>query len=129
VTNLEVGVPAEFSAGTSWDRRLSFISWKVSMTTRKVYTTDLSDLEWQVIEPLIPGPKRLGRKIDYSRREILNAIFYLNRNGCSWRDLADDFPPYGIVSHFYNALRRNGVWQSINEALRMQLRVAEGRHA
>lgn len=44
------------------------------MTTRKAYTTDLSELEWQLIEPLIPGPKRLGRKIAYSRREILNAI-------------------------------------------------------
>lgn len=51
------------------------------MTTRKAYTTDLSDQEWQIIEPLLPGPKHLGRNSEYSRREILNAIFYLNRNG------------------------------------------------
>lgn len=73
------------------------------MTTRKVYATGLSDREWQIIEPLLPGPKRLGRKITYSRREILNALFYLNRNGCTWRNLPGDFPPYGIVSHYYHA--------------------------
>ena len=95
--------------------------------TRKAYTTDLSDQEWQIIEPLLPGPKPLGRKIEYSRREILNAIFYLNRNGCSWRDLPGDLPPYGTVSHSYHAWRRRGLWQTINDALRTQLRVAEGR--
>src|SRR5258708_8213499 len=99
-----------------------------AMMTRKVYTTDLNDLEWQILEPLLPGPKPLGRKIEYSRREILNAIFYLNRNGCTWRDLPGDFPPYGTVSHYYHAWRRCGLWQAINDALRTQLRVAEGRH-
>ena len=50
-------------------------SKQADMTTRKAYTTDLSDLEWQLIEPLIPGPQPLGRPMEYSRREILNAIF------------------------------------------------------
>jgi putative transposase len=95
---------------------------------RKAYTTDLSDLEWQLLEPLLPGPKLLGRNIEYPRREILNAIFYLNRNGCTWRDLPGDFPPYGLVSHYYHAWRRSGLWQTINDVLRTQLRVAEGRH-
>jgi putative transposase len=76
----------------------------------------------------LPGPKHLGRKIEYSRREILNAIFSLNRNGCTWRNLPGDFPPYGIVSHSYHSRRRRGLWQSINKTLRTQLRVAEGRH-
>jgi putative transposase len=99
------------------------------MTTRKSYTTDLSDQEWQIIEPLLPGSKLRGRTIEYSRREILNAIFYLNRNGCTWRSLPHDFPPYGTVSHYYHSWRRSGLWQNINDALRTQLRVAEGRHA
>lgn len=66
---------------------------------RKADPTDRSDLEWQMIEPLLPGPKHLGRKIQSSRREILNAIFYLNCNGCTWRDLPGDFPPDGTVSY------------------------------
>lgn len=98
------------------------------MKTRKGYTTDLSEREWHIIEPLLPAPKRLGRKIEYCRREILNAIFYLNRNGCAWRDLPGDFPPYGIVSHYYHEWRRSGHRPRMNDALRTQLRVAEGRH-
>ncbi len=80
-----------------------------------------------IIEPLLPGPKLLGRKIEYSRREIPNAIFYLNRNGCTWRDLPRDFPPYGTVSSYYHAWRHSELWQSINDALCIQLRLSEGR--
>ena len=80
-----------------------------------------------MIEPLIPGSKQLGRKINYPRWQILNAIFYLNRNGCAWWDLRGDLPPYGIVSHSYHAWCHKGFWQSLNEALRMQLCVEEGR--
>jgi putative transposase len=99
-----------------------------AMRTRKVYRSDLSDREWKLIEPFLPSPKRLGRTITYPRREILNAIFYLNRNGCMWRDLPGDLPPYGIVSHYYHTWRRNGLWQSINDALRTQVREAAGHH-
>lgn len=95
---------------------------------RKAYTTDLTDQEWEIIEPLLPSPKHLGRKIEYSRREILNAIFYLNRNGCAWRDLPGDLPPYGTVSHYYHTWRKSGLWEQINEVLRTKLRVAEGRN-
>lgn len=95
---------------------------------RKAYTTDLTDQEWEILEPLLPGPKHLGRKIEYSRREILNAIFYLNRNGCTWRDLPGDLPPYGTVSHYYHTWRKSGLWEQINEVLRTKLRVAEGRN-
>lgn len=97
------------------------------MNTRQTYTTDLSDIEWQIIEPLIPGPKDRGRKIKYERREILNAIFYLNRNATHWRDLPHDLPSYKLVSYYYHQWRRAGIWQSINDTLRTDLRLAEGR--
>lgn len=97
------------------------------MTTRLAYTTAMSDKEWQIIAPLIPGQEQRGRKIDYSRREIVKALFYLNRNGCQWRDLPHDFPPYRTVSHYYHQWRQAGIWQSINDAFRTELRVAEGR--
>jgi putative transposase len=95
---------------------------------RKVYTTDLTDQEWEIIEGFMPAPKHLGRKIEYARREIVNAIFYLNRNGCAWRDLPGDFPPYGTVSYYYHAWRKAGLWEKITDTLRRQLREAVGRN-
>lgn len=94
---------------------------------RPAYTTDVSDIEWQIAAPLLPGQKRRGPKIQYDRREVLNAIFYLIRHGCGWRDLPHDFPPYRTVSHYYQEWRRAGIWQAINAAFGTELRVAAGR--
>lgn len=99
------------------------------MRTRQAYSTDLTDQEWQILELLVPGQRPRGRKIEYERPEIVNAIFYLNRNGCTWRNLPHDFPPYKTVSHYYQAWRRDGTWQASHDALRTQLRIATGRHA
>lgn len=53
--------------------------------TRKRYPTDLTDREWAILEPLIPGAKWGGRPLAHPRREILNAILYVVRGGNSWR--------------------------------------------
>jgi len=98
------------------------------MNTRKAYDSDLNDLEWELIQPLIAGPKPRGRKITYPRREILNAIFYLVRNGCGWRNLPHDLPPFKLVSYYYQSWRRDHSWQVINDVLRGQLRQSEGHN-
>jgi len=54
---------------------------------RKAYPSDLSNAEWQIIEPLIPPAKPGGRPRKHIMREILNAIFYILRSGCAWRML------------------------------------------
>jgi putative transposase len=101
----------------------------MGMITRQAYSTDITDPEWHILEPLVPTQKPRGRKIEYERREIVNAIFYLNRNGCTWRNLPHDFPPYRTVSHYYHLWRRDGTWQAMHDMLRTHLRRAEGRHA
>ena len=98
------------------------------MTNRKIYSTDLSQTEWQIIQPLLPGQKARGRKLVYSRREILNAIFYLVRAGCAWRLLPHDFPPYRSVFHYYRAWQKDGTWSALNDLLRGQVRQVEGRN-
>jgi putative transposase len=55
------------------------------MEPRKPYPTDLTDHEWVLIEPYVPKAKRGGRPEHYSKREILNGIFYIVRGGCAWR--------------------------------------------
>jgi putative transposase len=97
------------------------------MIKRLVYTTDMSDEEWSILEPLLPAPCSKGRPIKYERREIVNAIFYLNHNGCQWRDLPHDFPPFGLVSHYYQTWLAAGQWERLNDVLRDDLRLRAGR--
>ncbi len=94
---------------------------------RKSYPTDLSDAQWQKIEPHLPVPKARGRPRLHPLREILNAIFYLVRAGCTWRLLPHDFPPWQTVYHYFRLWRKDGTWERINTALREEVRVAAGR--
>ena len=92
------------------------------------YPSDLSDKEWEIIEPLIPTPQtNRGRKRKHSYRKILNAIFYLLRSGCAWRMLPHDFPPWKTIYHYFSLWREDGTWERINAELRIELRVADGR--
>ena len=97
------------------------------LTQRQPYPTDLSDVEWQRIEPYLPAPKSGGRPRKHSLREILNAIFYIVRSGCTWRMLPHDLPPWKTVYHYFRLWRKDGIWERINAALREEVRVAEGR--
>ena len=58
------------------------------------YPTDLTDAEWEHIEPFVPAPKCRGPHRIHSLREILNAVFYVLRSGCPWRLVRREYPPY-----------------------------------
>src|SRR5215203_4952041 len=90
---------------------------------RKRYPTDLSDEEWNYIEPHLPAPEGHGRPRTHSLREILNAIFYLLKSGCQWRLLPHDFPRWPTVYHYFRKWRIDGTWEGVNRALRERLRV------
>ena len=63
---------------------------------RKTYESDLTDQEWQIIEPLLPQ-SREGKPRNINIREVINAINYLLKSGCSWRLLPHDFPKWQLV--------------------------------
>ncbi len=71
--------------------------------SRKPYPTDVSDAEWRLIEPMIARDRKrkCGRKRSVDLREVINAIFYLIRAGCSWRMLPDDLPPWQTVYSYF----------------------------
>ena len=56
---------------------------------REKYETDLTDEQWEIIEPLFVGM----RKRKWEKRELVNAVLYLVKTGCQWRNLPHDFPP------------------------------------
>ena len=90
---------------------------------RKPYPTDISDAEWNYIEPHLPSPKGHGRPRTHDLREILNAVFYLLKSGCQWRLLRHDFPRWPTVYHYFRKWRIDGTWERINRAIRERLRV------
>ena len=91
------------------------------------YPSDLTDEQWKLLEPLLPKRAHTGRKGKYELREIVNAIFYLLRSGCTWRMLPRDLPPWQVVYWHFAKWRANGVWQRINDTLRAELRVRDDR--
>lgn len=60
---------------------------------RTAYPSDVTDAQWQVIEPLIPPAKPGGRPRSVNLREIVNGIGYVLRSGCAWRLMPHDLPP------------------------------------
>jgi putative transposase len=96
---------------------------------RLPYPTDLTDNEWHVIAPLLPGSKKLGRPRKYAWRDILDAIFYVLRTGCQWRFLPHDLPKWKTAYHYLWRWRKEGTWRRIHAQLREQLRVMQGREA
>ena len=92
---------------------------------RKPYPSDLTDEQWAIIEPLIPI-NTTGRPRTVDMREVLNAIFYLNRSGCQWDMLPHDLLAKSTVYDHFAQWKADGTWQAILDALRRQVRVAGG---
>ena len=96
---------------------------------REQYATDLTDGQWEIVGPLLPDPCDRGAPGRIDRREVMNAIVYLNRAGCAWRLLPHDFPKWSTVYGIFWEWRNLGVWQQVHDALRTKVREAEGRAA
>jgi len=94
---------------------------------RRAYPSDLSDVEWLLLEPLIPPAKPGGRPREVCIREVVNAISYVLRSGCAWRMLPHDFPAWQTVYGYFREWRKEGVWEEINAALRESVRAQAGR--
>lgn len=97
------------------------------MPPRRRYPSDLTDAEWAILEPLIPPPKSGGRPAQHSRRELVDAMSYVLRTGCAWRQLPHDFPPWQTVYHYFRLWRTAGVFGEIHDLLRTQSRRRAGR--
>ncbi len=96
---------------------------------RKAYSTDLTDEQWAVVGPLIPGAKNThgGRPQTVCLREVLNAILYLNRTGCQWDMLPHDLLPKSTVYDYFAQWRDDGTLVGVTTALRTRIRVNDGR--
>ena len=92
---------------------------------RKPYPTDLTDAQWEEIEPLYSGMR--NRK--WSKRELTNAVLYIVKTGCQWRQLPHDFPPYQTVYSFFSRGAKSGLWEKILAHLVEKTRKDAGKSA
>jgi putative transposase len=92
------------------------------------YTSDLTDAEWQLTHHCFPKPSTKGRPREHDFRNLLNAVFYIVKTGCQWRNMPTDFPPWGTVYHYFRLWKRNGLWVAIHTHLREEVRRRAGRN-
>jgi putative transposase len=90
------------------------------------YPTDMTDDQWELISPLLPGAKPGGRPRSTALRAVVNAVFYLVVTGCAWRMLPNDFPAWQTVYHYFRAWRLEGTWERIHHQFVVWFRVLQG---
>ena len=85
---------------------------------RKRYSPDLSARDWQYLEPLRLVPRR-GK---WPLVEVVNALLYVLKNGCVWRDLPWNLPPWGTVYWYFAKWEAAGTCQRASACLNVSSR-------
>lgn len=98
------------------------------MSERRAYPSDLTDAEWEILEPFIPEVSEDATVPTISRREIVNGILYVLRSGCPWRLMPHDLPAWGTVYYYFRTWRIAGIWDKAMHALRKRMRQKQGRN-
>ena len=96
---------------------------------RDAYPSDLTDEQWEWLEPLVPAISPQAVYHVHERREIINGILYVLRSGCPWRLLPHDLPAWETVYTYFRRWQSEGVWDHILKVLRMEVRQKQGRDA
>ncbi len=90
------------------------------------YDSDISNEAWALIEDLFPAQRPLTGEVKYPLREVVNALLYMEKTGCQWRNLPHDFPPYRSVWKYFDMWKRFGVWTKVQERLHTYVRTKKG---
>jgi transposase len=81
---------------------------------------NLTDAQWEVLEPLIPDPPRRedGRGRPWRNpRDVLNGILWVLRTGAPWHDLPEGYPPYQTCHRRFQKWVEEGVLGRVLKAL------------
>jgi transposase len=93
------------------------------------YPSDLTNAQWALIEPLLPAANTGGRPEKHPRRDIVDAVLYVVRTGCAWRQLPFDFPPWQTVYWYFVRWEEARVTEQLLAVLRRRLRTQQGKQA
>ena len=95
---------------------------------RRPYPSDLTDAQWEALDPHVPAPKPGGRPATHDRRALVAAILSVLRTGCQWRALPHEDPPWSTVSWWFRRWRLDGTWERVAAALGARARAKTGRN-
>ena len=93
------------------------------------YPSDLTDAEWALVAPLIPGAKRGGNKRTVDVREVVNGLLYILSTGRQWAAIPKDLPPRSTLHDYFARWDWDGTLGRIHHALTMACRELAGRGA
>jgi len=96
------------------------------MEYEKRYTSDMTASQWEIVKGIL---KEENYRCVEEKREQVNAVLYLVKTGCQWRNLPIDFPKWKTVYSFYRRACINGTWVKIQKALVKKVRTRAGKKA
>jgi putative transposase len=92
------------------------------------YPTDLTDKQWELIEPIFKAYLgKYGNRAKWGKRVLVNAVLYVTKTGCQWRMLPNDFPPCWTVYDFFRRMKIKGIWEQVNALLVRKTREKAGK--
>lgn len=84
---------------------------------------DLTDLQWQRLESLLPAqrnPGQAGRPYQVEHRTALNGMIWILRTGAPWRDLPERYGPWQSIYDRFVRWKRQGIWLSLLQQLQSE---------
>ena len=88
------------------------------------YPSDLTDAQWEIIAEYFPQ----NGNNEHHKRSLIDAVLYLLENGCKWRSLPHDYPPYSTVYTLYRRARLKGLWEKVQQAVVKKVRIESGKN-
>lgn len=101
-----------------------------SKVKRESYPSDIRKNGWKTLEPLLPVSKsneKVGGRPSENLHEIINAIFYVQKTGCSWRSIPNDLPQWETTYGYFSRWGKDGTWELIHNHLVKKIRLKSGR--
>jgi putative transposase len=96
---------------------------------RTAYMTDVTDAQWDIIEPFVrPTSGKSGRPAEIDRRWIVNGVLYVLGTGCQWRNLPHDIPKAGIIRYYIDKWTEDGTIVTIHAFVLTEMRLAQERN-
>jgi transposase len=85
----------------------------MAITQQDINRGDLTDTQWEKLQPLLPCQKPKKGRPNIDHRQIINGIRWILRTGAPWRDLPPCYGIHSTVSSRFYRWRKAGIWDEI----------------